>query len=38
MAGIQRVTAFNSVKAIVIRGTAGQVAAGEQVVQQFAKK
>ncbi len=37
-ASIQRVTAFNPTKAIAIRGTAGQVAAAEQAVQQFAKK
>jgi len=38
MARIQRVTSFHSAKAIVIRGTAGQVAAAEQAVQQFASK
>ena len=37
-AGVQRITAFNSAKAIVIRGTTGQVAAAEQAVQQFAEK
>jgi len=36
-ANIQRVTVFDSGKAIVIRGAAGPVASAEQVVQQFAR-